>query len=109
MDECSKRHERDPPFSCCLLAQMCASLHSCASVHNLLLCACTHSFGSDRSDFLMGKPRERERAHSEPANHSRSRACWENRVYKYNVTQQTGEKRVGRSEEMIGRRKDTRL
>lgn len=78
-------------FPCSLPVQMRASLHSCVcvSVRNLLLSACTHSFGSDGPDFLMGKQREWEGVQSEPANPSRSRACWERTVYKYNVSTAT--------------------
>lgn len=62
-----------------------ASPHSCASVHNLLLCARTHSFGSHGSDFPTGKQREWERVQSEPANPSRPRAS----ASKHNVTTAT--------------------
>lgn len=77
---------KDIVFPCSLRVRMCASLHNCVLVHNLLLCARTHSSGSDGSDFLLGKQSEWERAQSEPANGSGSRACWERRVYKYSVT-----------------------
>lgn len=89
MEEGSKCEECTKEILLFPAACECNCVPARIAVHNLLLCARTHSFGSGRSDFLMGKRREWERAHTEPANHSRSGACWENRVYKYNVTTAT--------------------
>lgn len=82
--------------------------------YNVHTSACLNSLGRDVSDFLMGKWREWEMLHIEPAhprqsaNQSETWACWEQAGYKYDVTTTTPVRAARSDGWLSGKRQKTR-